>query len=92
MRISGQVREDAILICAIAASNREFTEDYFRVAKELWDTGIPMDPLLVAMEAWNYVDDSCKDSYSCRDAEAEALLRNGWSPKGSFADFRERWL
>ena len=93
--ISKKTREQAALICAIAASNREgqhgeYAPDTSDVCKRL-DINANLDrgPGSLAYDARAYVvskiDPHGRFSLLWRtaqaDAEAEALLRTGWSPK-----------
>lgn len=76
-RISKRVREEAALICAIAASNE-------------WDTMDPIPPRQteagrlawaaekVTWSVWRQSTLWCKEAHW---AEAEALIRCGWSPE-----------
>ncbi|MGN6108803.1 MAG: hypothetical protein ACTHU0_27100 [Kofleriaceae bacterium] len=82
-RISKKVREEAALICAIAASTPFL---YDQIAYQLptatiagW-LGASDDAFELALEARvRTAGDGC--SYTAvGDAEAEALLRTGWTP------------
>lgn len=82
MKISKKVREEAALICAIAASNGEETEQAYATVADLLGIsrrqgGHETASETLAYEAWVV----CRDS-DHPDAEAEALLRTGWSPGG----------
>ncbi len=71
-------REQAALICAIAASNPEFAQAYDKVCRAL---GIELSAAAycLAVEAWDQkltVQGEPGDQYV--DAEAEALIRTGW--------------
>lgn len=78
MKIPPRVREEAALICAIAASTPDLHDAYRAVCDAL---GIDRDggSMSLALDAW---DAARPYSWSGgeRDAEAEALLRTGWSP------------
>lgn len=77
MRISKRVREQAAMICAIAASTPDLAESYDMVVAHLdADRGPSLD---LAMCAWRRVDKAAMDLANI-DAEAEAMLRTGWSP------------
>lgn len=80
MKISKRTRELAALICQIAASNTRRT--YSEIADDLgiiWDrsTLIPLC-LFLSISAEAEVYGSSKHQEA--DAEAESLLRCGWSP------------
>jgi len=74
------VREEAALICAIAASDGDHWLSYDDIADAL---GIDaLAPVNLAYDAWNWAVETSPDSYTqveC-DALAEALLRTGWTP------------
>ncbi|HKP08327.1 MAG TPA: hypothetical protein VJU58_13825 [Microbacterium sp.] len=84
-RYSKKVREDAALICAIAASSGD-------IGWYTYDTGEQIDAVAgaaeLAAEAWNFVRvndgdrflDMLTEAARIRDAEAEALIRTGWTP------------
>lgn len=75
-RYSARVREQAALICQVAASNGAQYWNYSHTARRL---GISAEAELLAFQAWRA---SCQLQYLIpdRDAEAESLLRCGWSP------------
>jgi hypothetical protein len=89
-RISKKVREEAARICAIAASSGD---DYPRPC---YDQEIAIDlglyrgsasatmkvpAIALAVAAWTRVFDASDEMWSrATDAEAEALLRTGWTP------------
>lgn len=85
MKISKKVREEAALICALQASS-----DLERCHPELNDNdiaatlGVDGQAILLAWNAWLYVANALGWPYPIEspvlDAEAEALLRTGWSP------------
>ncbi len=67
-------RDEAIMICSIAACTPDLSERYADICEEL---GMPRynDSCGLACKAWSicmYADQP--------DAEAEALLRTGWTP------------
>ena len=81
-KISKRTREQAALVCAIAASTPSFTESYTMV---LLCADITREAYDLAFEAWDaascgipYLPDG--DANPIVDAEAEAMLRTGWSP------------
>jgi hypothetical protein len=73
-------RAEAILICAIGASNPDLNEAYNTIRKYL---GLPD---LVEVEEWRgnlaiRAWSRCENVGAPHaDAEAEALLRDGWTP------------
>ena len=79
MRITKRVREEAALICAIAACEPKwFGRSITAVGYDL-DAGWPARCL--ARDAKNYAYDTRKDGqYELACAEAESLLRTGWTP------------
>lgn len=79
-RYSKRVREEAALICAIAASNRDMNDWYGGVADE---TGIQRqgEAFDLAIAAWCHaLPASGALGPGELDAEAEALIRTGWTP------------
>jgi hypothetical protein len=83
MRISKRMREQAARICAISASWGKGNHWYWIIAKEIGASkaavSLAADALVAAQ-----VDDEAPTGrlWSRRDdAEAESLLRTGWSPK-----------
>lgn len=81
-RIPKKVRDEAILICAIAASTPDYSQNYDSVSDEI-------DPALgsldLALAAWSHVVDHiyAQEAHLVDDeidAEAHALLQTGWSP------------
>lgn len=85
-KYSKRTREDAALICAIAASGGVYLDGdtrwspvYAMVRKELDDTSD--DCLALAIRAYEHVRRERNGVWDREtDAEAEALLRTGWSP------------
>ena len=76
-RISKRVREEAALLCAIEASNPELAEAYILVALHLgWNASFS-DAYDLAIAAWERCSPRPRPDV---DAEAEALIRSGWSP------------
>ncbi len=77
-------REQAAIICAIAASNPRLSQAYRAVCIALdlpWcdDRGSDTPAYYLALVSW----DKCHLTWNCGhnvDAEAEALIRTGWSP------------
>lgn len=84
MKISKRTMEQAILICAIAASGGVHLVDgrtrcYGTIRLELPDAS--SDAMHLACIACGHVMDMLGSVWTCEvDAEAEALLRTGWSP------------
>lgn len=77
-RIAKKTREQAALICAIAASNPEFAEAYSFVAVHLGHySKARQDAYELALAAWSQ---NTQLGRPYVDAEAEALLRTGWEP------------
>lgn len=79
------VREAAILICAVYASTPGLVNSGYTVAQLLGLEGrLAIDAANLAAAAWLEVDgealglDGANDPR--RDAEAEALLQEGWEP------------
>jgi len=81
-KISAEDRETAALICAIAASTPDLNDYYSAVVRELeipHDDGAAVNLALnLALNAWGKAHRF--DYGGPRDAEAEALIRSGWSP------------
>ncbi len=82
-KIDKKTREQAALICAIGASDpgdgdQRLSYD-LDIASRL---GVRRDsaPVLLAMQAWAVIWDRDEKWTQATDAEAEALLRTGWSP------------
>lgn len=79
--MTAEDREEAALICATAASNGpEFDQAYSTTAQALgieeFDAnGQEIPSVTLAFAAWK-VTTQCEHP----DAEAESLIRNGWSP------------
>jgi len=80
-KIDKKTREQAALICAIAASTPAFNESYTMVLA----AAITREAYDLAYAAWDaassripYAHDGSANPIV--DAEAEALLRTGWSP------------
>ena len=84
VRYTPEVVDQAILITAIAASNKDFHASYGKIADELGlkRSGPGVDPALtLALAAWDKCNSlACIWPWALRDAEAEALLRSGWQP------------
>jgi hypothetical protein len=79
-RYSKKVREEAALICAIAASTPRYRVILTDVASDL-DVSGGSDSLSLACAAWWHPSLFDADWNTTRAAEAEALIRTGWSPK-----------
>lgn len=85
MKISKKTREEAILICEAHASNgwppgANYRRGYYWVACEL---GLEQgDACTLAVDAWRYVRGRESKAWwdEGSDANAAALLREGWSP------------
>jgi hypothetical protein len=79
MRVSKKVREEAALLCAIAASTDIFAMSAVR------DLDLSRDAERLAYGAWArsfWETTHTRGECWCEDwAEAEALLRCGWSPE-----------
>lgn len=75
-RYTKRVREEAALICAIAASTPGLSQDYAGVCS---DAGFTIDgpSYDLAVAAWELCEFVWPSNV---DAEAESLLRDGWSP------------
>ena len=76
-RYSKKDREDAALICAIAASRLGARQYYDHITEEC---GIGRDVLGLALGAWAAAHYSLGPWTHETDAEAEALLQSGWTP------------
>ena len=90
-KISKRVREQAAMICAVAASNRDgsYALDTSEICDQLGiDANLDLGAGCLAYDARAYVvteiDPCGRFSLLWRtaetDAEAEALLRTGWTP------------
>lgn len=80
-RISKKVREDAATICAIAASSSFMTTHDVAVALGLCGHYGSCPASELSYAAWLYVWRNSSASGVSVRAEAESLLRSGWSPK-----------
>lgn len=82
-RISKRVREEAALICAIAASTPD-AWNYYNVQHHL---GVSRKAASLAFEAWRAVYSQrhrfAYDTIDKMDSEAAQLLEDGWSPGDS---------
>jgi len=84
MKYSKKVRDGAALICAIAASTPSLANAYRSTKIEL-GASVSHESLGLALSAWVYARDvlmerfGMSDTYQV-DAEAEALIRTGWTP------------
>jgi hypothetical protein len=79
-RYSKRVRERAATICAIAAAMPDFHESYSHICYVVgWEIGYDDPAFALAMAAWVHVSGSNYGGPHW-DAEAEALIRTGWSP------------
>ena len=81
MKISKKTREQAATICAIAASS-EYASDAYNLAADAIGAGLAA--LALANDAWGRATNGGfggeGDDLRADDAEAEALLRTGWTP------------
>ena len=77
MKISKKTREQAILICAIAASSPDWDEDYQLIADFVPVGDVPLE---LALDAWSHIIENIGESFGEVSAEAEALLQCGWLP------------
>ena len=81
-RISKLVREEAAMLCAICASDVEPTS---MMDAQISITGSHevTEAVRLACDAWCFAFDNVVGQYKSQelDAEAEALLRCGWSPE-----------
>lgn len=79
-KISAKVRDEAATICAACASEPVFVGVHH--ARDA--IGASQEAGLLACDAWDFVDRSLGFTYSplapLAYAEAEALLRTGWTP------------
>jgi hypothetical protein len=81
-KYSKRVREEAALICAIAASTPLYAQAYSAVAQDIGgrvDYG-DAGALALALAAWYRCDQDPRVGYGDCDAEAESLIRTGWTP------------
>jgi len=79
MKISKRVREEAAMLCAIAAS----AERYYCLVDIQHMLGIRQDEDVWFLAASAFHSNTAKSFYvydQARYAEAESLLRCGWSP------------
>lgn len=86
-KVTKKVREQAWLICAIAASTPDLAESYAEVCRLLdmepvrfvaQTGGVTHEPAFdLALRAWG----QCM-GFEHPDAEAAALLAEGWTPEG----------
>lgn len=79
-RISKRVREEAAQICSMAASNPEADCSIWELSRFQYGD---LDAALVAAKAANHAALSMTSCYGMKLwAEAECLLRTGWTPGG----------
>lgn len=79
--ITKHIREQAALICAIAASSPD--EWFSTIEIGLGEDGWCRASHELAVAAWREASRRWPKAGTCKsviDAEAEALLRTGWSP------------
>jgi hypothetical protein len=92
MKISKRTREQAAMICAIAAStpNERGSRPCYDVEVAQWlglwrgtcvATYTKEPAVRLALDAWEFVFDRGERWTAETDADAEALLRTGWVPK-----------
>lgn len=82
-RYTKRVREEAALICAIAASTPGYREAYGAVTRSLYGDGVSTygrPAFDLALAAWCECQYAWSDESGAVDAEAHALLMSGWSP------------
>jgi hypothetical protein len=77
MKISKRTREQAALICAIAALSDERHPIYHTISHDL---GLPERAADLAINAWTALRDIGFAWTREMDGEAESLIRSGWSP------------
>lgn len=81
-RVSKAVREQAALICAIAASNGHLSWEVAETAGVKAEDASSMAAWVLAIDVCYFTRDAYGTSPSARTrAEAEAMLRTGWSPE-----------
>jgi hypothetical protein len=87
MKITRRTKSEAIHICAVAASNPDLTCRYDHAARAIGASG---PALKLAFEAWDAVWWATRNRgevFDAKDpafdAEAEALLRTGWTPEAT---------
>lgn len=78
-RISKKTRDQAILICAIAASNPDLRSAYATIRRQIGGRRVHGAAKELAIDAWSAVWDLSEGLFYV-DAEAAALLADGWSP------------
>lgn len=89
MRISKRVREEAALILQCCASADQDSDEWRSTHQSMIGLDAVNDARSLAYKAWEYVTDEIgaspaptyELSHRYRYAEAEALLRCGWSPE-----------
>jgi hypothetical protein len=82
---SKKVRAQAARICSIAASTPEMNNSYDGVCAAMGErrnrgTGSFGPAFRLALLAWDHARDANAGLNGEQDAEAEALLRTGWTP------------
>lgn len=86
MKYTKEQRETAALVCAVAASSLPVAERYFDIMGLIGLNPPPLGKgvnptLTLALEAWDYVRQATGLDWSQEQhAEAEALIRTGWTP------------
>ena len=82
MKITKKVREEAALICAVSASTRVQSGTGFTYSVIASHLGLDdkSPAFMLAFKAWLNARPIGCDWTQETDAEAEALLRTGWTP------------
>lgn len=79
MKYSKRVREEAALICAIAASTAGV---YWNYSETVHSLGLRecSEAHELAVQAWHSLFPHYEADDRARDAEAESMIRSGWTP------------
>ncbi len=82
MKITKKTRDQAILICAIAASDPDRSRTPYTLISGPLGLGPTDKAVKLAVDAWRHVYHSppFRNWTQETDAQAEALLQCGWSP------------
>ncbi len=80
MKITKKLREDAALICAVAASNEYYHCAYEATGAELRLSDSAVRLALQAWRAFSDTDGVRRMEWHLVDGEVEAMLRTGWTP------------
>lgn len=78
--ITKRVREDAAMICAIAASNPEFDGHFFLVATAIGIELFSEAEYLASLAWWKEWIPPGRECEHAANCESLLLLRSGWSP------------